>query len=198
MNTVLQVVDDDGEYQEQAVEAFLRDQQLDAAGVNYQIIAIMGPQSSGKSTLMNAVVRPLRPSNAPRQLERCRIPADAVALGTRLTGDGDTALCLICSMRRHVWQCAWTLLHYAHASEDRCQAYLLTLRCMPSDTQFSTSFAEMDALSGRNQTTKGIWLARSPKVSSGSMLSCRRSHNRALLCGRRRRCEYCHPVSSNL
>ena len=70
MTTVLQVVDDDGEYQEQAVEAFLRDQQLDAAGVNYQIIAIMGPQSSGKSTLMNAVVRPLRPSNPPRPLGR--------------------------------------------------------------------------------------------------------------------------------
>ena len=31
--------------------------------------------------------------------------------------------------------------------------------------QFNTSFAEMDALSGRNQTTHGIWLARSPKVS---------------------------------
>lgn len=58
MTTVLQVVDDDGNYQEQAVEEFLRDQQLIAAGVNYQIIAIMGPQSSGKSTLMNAVVRP--------------------------------------------------------------------------------------------------------------------------------------------
>ena len=58
MTAVLQVVDDDGNYQEQAVQTFLRNQQLDAAGINYQIIAIMGPQSSGKSTLMNAVVRP--------------------------------------------------------------------------------------------------------------------------------------------
>ncbi len=62
---VLQVVDDDGNYQEQAVATFVRDQQLDAAGINYQIIAIMGPQSSGKSTLMNAVVRPLTPPSLP-------------------------------------------------------------------------------------------------------------------------------------
>ena len=65
MTSVLHLVDDDGAYQDQAVEAFLREQQLDAAGVNYQIIAIMGPQSSGKSTLMNAVVRPLQLSTAP-------------------------------------------------------------------------------------------------------------------------------------
>ena len=65
MDAVLQVVDDDGNYQEQAVATFVRDQQLDAAGINYQIIAIMGPQSSGKSTLMNAVVRPTTPPSLP-------------------------------------------------------------------------------------------------------------------------------------
>jgi len=31
--------------------------------------------------------------------------------------------------------------------------------------QFGTSFTEMDALRGRNQTTKGIWFAKSHKVT---------------------------------
>lgn len=65
MGKVLQVVDDDGNYQQDAVEAFVREQDLDSAGVNYQIVAIMGPQSSGKSTLMNAVVSPFFPPSHP-------------------------------------------------------------------------------------------------------------------------------------
>lgn len=32
--------------------------------------------------------------------------------------------------------------------------------------QFGTNFEEMDAFKGRGQTTKGIWLARSTKISS--------------------------------
>jgi len=32
--------------------------------------------------------------------------------------------------------------------------------------QFGTRFEEMDALAGRNQTTHGIWIARSPKVAA--------------------------------
>lgn len=32
--------------------------------------------------------------------------------------------------------------------------------------QFGTSFTEMDALSGRQQTTRGIWMALSPKLQS--------------------------------
>lgn len=31
--------------------------------------------------------------------------------------------------------------------------------------QFGTSFTEMDALKGRNQTTKGIWFAKSTKIN---------------------------------
>lgn len=31
--------------------------------------------------------------------------------------------------------------------------------------QFGTTFEEMDALTGRHQTTKGIWLARSDKIA---------------------------------
>jgi hypothetical protein len=30
--------------------------------------------------------------------------------------------------------------------------------------QFGTSFQEMDAMTGRQQTTKGVWMAKSPKV----------------------------------
>jgi hypothetical protein len=30
--------------------------------------------------------------------------------------------------------------------------------------QFGTNFQEMDALTGRQQTTKGVWLAKAPKV----------------------------------
>ena len=47
---------------------------------------------------------------------------------------------------------------------------------MPADdqvlaaVQFATSFEEMDAFSGRNQTTKGIWLAKSSKVASPTTL----------------------------
>lgn len=36
--------------------------------------------------------------------------------------------------------------------------------------QFGTSFKEMNALSGRQQTTRGIWLARSPKIEEPTTL----------------------------
>lgn len=83
---ILQVVNKDGEYATEDVEEFVTATGLDRANVNYLIVAIMGPQSSGKSTLLNNV--------------------------------------------------------------------------------FGTKFVEMDALSGRQQTTRGIWMARSPKLSS--------------------------------
>lgn len=35
------------------------------AGVAYGVVAIVGPQSSGKSTLLNRVVRPLPPTRSP-------------------------------------------------------------------------------------------------------------------------------------
>ncbi|KAK9811028.1 hypothetical protein WJX73_007637 [Symbiochloris irregularis] len=82
--TVQQLVSSEGEFETAAVERFFKDQQLDGAGVNYQIVAVTGPQSSGKSTLMN--------------------------------------------------------------------------------TLFGTDFTEMNAMSGRQQTTKGIWMAQATKV----------------------------------
>mmetsp|Transcript_3599 Transcript_3599/g.10456 ORF Transcript_3599/g.10456 Transcript_3599/m.10456 type:complete len:858 (-) Transcript_3599:898-3471(-) len=83
---ILQVVDKNGNYATEEVQKFAEKTGLDRVGKDYQIVAIMGPQSSGKSTLLNSV--------------------------------------------------------------------------------FGTSFVEMDALSGRQQTTRGIWMARSPKIES--------------------------------
>uniref|UniRef100_A0A383VTW4 Protein ROOT HAIR DEFECTIVE 3 homolog n=1 Tax=Tetradesmus obliquus TaxID=3088 RepID=A0A383VTW4_TETOB len=82
--TCCQVIDGDGTFKEQEVDAFVHQHGVIEARTNYQVVAIMGPQSSGKSTLMNHV--------------------------------------------------------------------------------FGTSFQEMDAMTGRQQTTKGVWMAKSPKV----------------------------------
>lgn len=53
---ILQVVNGDGEFNEEGVNEFIRRHNVNDVGVGYQIVAITGPQSSGKSTLMNAVV----------------------------------------------------------------------------------------------------------------------------------------------
>jgi hypothetical protein len=86
MAGILQIVDDTGAYDVEGVQKFLKTRSIENAGTDYLVVAIMGPQSSGKSTLLN------------------------------------------------------------HA--------------------FGTGFKEMDALEGRSQTTRGIWLAKSPKIDS--------------------------------
>ena len=53
---ILQVVNGDGDFNEAGVEEFVKQHRITEAGVGYQVVAITGPQSSGKSTLMNAVV----------------------------------------------------------------------------------------------------------------------------------------------
>ena len=55
---ILQVVSGDGDFNDDGVTSFMRENDVQDAGVDYQVIAITGPQSSGKSTLMNALVRP--------------------------------------------------------------------------------------------------------------------------------------------
>ena len=104
---------------------------------------------------------------------------------------GQSARCVhTCDSALHVAPGGRTIAH----TDDRLM--LLTLLCMPSDIQFNTSFAEMDALSGRNQTTKGIWLARSPKVRNSSMLRVHLPspcHAFCVAC----RCRFWHPVSTN-
>jgi hypothetical protein len=54
--TCCQVIDGDGSFNEQEVDAFVHQHGVIEARTNYQVVAIMGPQSSGKSTLMNHVV----------------------------------------------------------------------------------------------------------------------------------------------
>ena len=53
---ILQVVNGDGDFNNAGVEEFVKQHRISEAGVGYQVVAITGPQSSGKSTLMNAVV----------------------------------------------------------------------------------------------------------------------------------------------
>ena len=55
---ILQVVSGDGDFNDDGVISFMRENDVQDAGVDYQVIAITGPQSSGKSTLMNALVHP--------------------------------------------------------------------------------------------------------------------------------------------
>lgn len=76
----VQLIDGDGEFNFPGVEHFMKATKLAECGLSYAVVSIMGPQSSGKSTLLNRL--------------------------------------------------------------------------------FQTDFREMDALRGRSQTTKGIWLAK--------------------------------------
>ncbi|BFI24740.1 protein SEY1 [Marchantia polymorpha subsp. ruderalis] len=78
-----QLIDASGEFHKAAVDKIVRDH-LDRSGVSYAVVAIMGAQSSGKSTILNHL--------------------------------------------------------------------------------FRTSFKEMDAFAGRNQTTQGVWIARAKDI----------------------------------
>jgi Fe-S cluster assembly ATPase SufC len=54
---VLQVVSGDGSFNTEGVDEFVKDTGVESSGVGYTVVAIMGPQSSGKSTLLNNLVR---------------------------------------------------------------------------------------------------------------------------------------------
>lgn len=54
--SVAQIVDGDGGFDRGAAEGVALRSGLDGAGVAYQCVAVMGPQSSGKSTLLNVMV----------------------------------------------------------------------------------------------------------------------------------------------
>ncbi|GFR42392.1 hypothetical protein Agub_g3264, partial [Astrephomene gubernaculifera] len=90
MADIVQVINGEGQFEQDSVQQFVAANELAHCKTNYQVVAIMGPQSSGKSTLLNHV--------------------------------------------------------------------------------FGTSFTMMDALAGRGQTTKGIWLSKSPKVTDTTVL----------------------------
>lgn len=53
----VQVVNGDGVFQVEPVQRFVEAEGLPECKRDYQVVAIMGPQSSGKSTLLNHVVR---------------------------------------------------------------------------------------------------------------------------------------------
>lgn len=52
----LQLVDAEGNFNKDGMQDFSKSTGLTHAGLQYQIVAIMGPQSSGKSTLLNHLV----------------------------------------------------------------------------------------------------------------------------------------------
>lgn len=49
----MQLIDGNGEFNVDGLENFVRTTKLNHCGLSYAVVAIMGPQSSGKSTLMN-------------------------------------------------------------------------------------------------------------------------------------------------
>lgn len=123
-NGVLQVVSGEGGFNTEGLQAFVRDSGVEGSGVGYTIVAITGPQSSGKSTLLNHLVR--------------------------LAGGGSRC-------RRRPALCPHAVCLPSPSADAVRTASL----------QFGTRFEEMDALSGRHQTTRGIWLARATKVCMG-------------------------------
>lgn len=56
MSDILQVVNGDGDFNTSGVVDFVHQTGVEASGVDYTVVAIMGPQSSGKSTLLNHLV----------------------------------------------------------------------------------------------------------------------------------------------
>ena len=55
-SSVVQLVDADGGFHASDLSALAAATGLASAGRGYQVVAVMGPQSSGKSTLLNALV----------------------------------------------------------------------------------------------------------------------------------------------
>lgn len=51
----MQLIDSEGEFRKEELKEFVSAAHVDSTS-DYQVVAIMGPQSSGKSTLMNHVV----------------------------------------------------------------------------------------------------------------------------------------------
>jgi len=54
---ICHVLEGDGTFNEDDLQSFIKDSGVVDARTDYQVVAIMGPQSSGKSTLMNHLVR---------------------------------------------------------------------------------------------------------------------------------------------
>ncbi|KAJ0006853.1 hypothetical protein Pint_28956 [Pistacia integerrima] len=48
-----QLIDGDGAFNVTGIDRFIKDVKLGDCGLSYAVVSIMGPQSSGKSTLLN-------------------------------------------------------------------------------------------------------------------------------------------------
>ncbi|KAK9923614.1 hypothetical protein M0R45_032022 [Rubus argutus] len=48
-----QLIDGDGSFNDSGIESFIKEVKLGECGLSYAVVSIMGPQSSGKSTLLN-------------------------------------------------------------------------------------------------------------------------------------------------
>ncbi|PPD78422.1 hypothetical protein GOBAR_DD24649 [Gossypium barbadense] len=49
----VQLIDGDGSFNDIGIESFIKEVKLHECGLSYAVVSIMGPQSSGKSTLLN-------------------------------------------------------------------------------------------------------------------------------------------------
>ncbi|KAM7255546.1 hypothetical protein ACFE04_008444 [Oxalis oulophora] len=52
-----QLIDGDGSFNVEGIEPFIKEVKLSECGLSYAVVSIMGPQSSGKSTLLNNLFR---------------------------------------------------------------------------------------------------------------------------------------------
>ncbi|XP_054790256.1 protein ROOT HAIR DEFECTIVE 3-like isoform X1 [Prosopis cineraria] len=103
----IQLIDGDGTFNVAGIEQFMKEVKLGEFGLSYAIVSIMGPQSSGKSTLLNHLFRTnFREMDAFRGrsqttkgiwmarcagLEPCTIVMDLEGTDGRERGEDDTA-----------------------------------------------------------------------------------------------------------
>lgn len=146
---MLQLVNKDGEYAAENVESFVTATGLDRTNVDYTIVAIMGPQSSGESwgiwLSQHAGIRSMC-LVVPKEARS--IHASSLSLLLLPLAQGKQMKAVESEVSRsanHLW---WP-----------CAGKSTLLNAV-----FGTKFVEMNAMSGRQQTTRGIWMARSPKI----------------------------------
>ncbi|KAL2650121.1 hypothetical protein R1flu_018249 [Riccia fluitans] len=103
----LQLIDGKGNFDEAGVESFVRAIRLHECGLSYAVVAIMGPQSSGKSTLLNHLFKTsFKEMDAfegrsqttqgvwlarAREIDPCTIVMDLEGTDGRERGEDDTA-----------------------------------------------------------------------------------------------------------
>jgi predicted GTPase len=102
-----QLIDGDGVFNVSGLESFLKEVKLAECGLSYAVVSIMGPQSSGKSTLLNHLFRTnFREMDAFRgrsqttkgiwlaqaqNIEPCTLVMDLEGTDGRERGEDDTA-----------------------------------------------------------------------------------------------------------